>query len=202
MVFPLPSHSPFLPPTTFPYTGRSSLGRTKGFSSHWCPTRPSSLTYAAGAMGQSMYSLWVVVQSLWDLVGWYCCSYGVANPFNPFSNFSNRDPILSSMVGCYICLCICHALAVPLRRQLYQVPVYMHFLGSSILSRFGGCICVSCIPTWGRLWMAVPSVSPSNFVSISIPMNIFVPPFKRNWSIHTLVILLLELHVVCGLYLE
>jgi len=30
-------------------------------------------------------------------------------------------------------LCICQALAKPLRRQLYQVPVSIHFLASSIL---------------------------------------------------------------------
>jgi len=37
-------------------------------------------------------------------------------------------------------LCICHALAKPLRRQLYQAPVSMHFLASAILSEFGGCV--------------------------------------------------------------
>ena len=37
-------------------------------------------------------------------------------------------------------LCICHVLAEPLRRQLYQVPVSMYFLASAILSGFGGCI--------------------------------------------------------------
>jgi len=59
---PLPIHLP-LPPylPTPPYTGGYSLGRTKGFSSHWCPTRPSSATYAAGAMGPSMCTLWMVV---------------------------------------------------------------------------------------------------------------------------------------------
>jgi len=83
------------------HLGGSSLGRTKSFSSHWCPTRSSFATFAAGAMGLSMCTLWMVVWSLEALVGWYC-SYGVASPFssfNPFSNSSNRDPILSSMVG-------------------------------------------------------------------------------------------------------
>jgi hypothetical protein len=42
----------------FPYTGASSLHRTKGLSSHWCLIRPSSATYAAGAMGCSMCTLW------------------------------------------------------------------------------------------------------------------------------------------------
>jgi len=45
---PTPSH---LSTLAFPYTGTSSLHRTKGFSSHWCPIRPSSDIYEAGAMG-------------------------------------------------------------------------------------------------------------------------------------------------------
>jgi hypothetical protein len=39
-----------------------------------------------------------------------------------------------------VCLCICQALAEPLRRQLYQVPVSKHFLASAIVSGFGVCI--------------------------------------------------------------
>ena len=60
-VFP---HSPIhscLPALTFPYTGAFSLHRTKGLSSHWCSTRPSSATYEAGTMGPSMCTLWLVV---------------------------------------------------------------------------------------------------------------------------------------------
>ena len=34
-------------------------------------------------------------------------------------------------------LCICQALAEPLRRQLYQAPVSMYFLASTIVSEFG-----------------------------------------------------------------
>jgi hypothetical protein len=37
-------------------------------------------------------------------------------------------------------LCICQALAEPLRRQLYQTPVSMHFLTSATVSAFGDCI--------------------------------------------------------------
>jgi len=36
-----------------------------------------------------------------------------------------------------ICIYICQALAEPLRRQLYQAPVSMHFLASAIVSGFG-----------------------------------------------------------------
>jgi hypothetical protein len=38
----------------FPYTGSLILHRTDGLSCHWCPTKPSCATYAAGAMGPSM----------------------------------------------------------------------------------------------------------------------------------------------------
>jgi hypothetical protein len=53
---------------TFPYTGVSSLHRTKVsplIDVH--PTRPSSTTYVAGAMGPSMCILWLVVKSLGTL---------------------------------------------------------------------------------------------------------------------------------------
>jgi hypothetical protein len=63
--------SPTYPPThscfaalAFPYTGALSLARTKGLSSHWCPIRPSSATYATGAMSPSLCTLWLVVYSL------------------------------------------------------------------------------------------------------------------------------------------
>ena len=53
---PLPPHHPI-----FPYTGASSLHRNKGLSSHWWQVKPCSATYAAGAMGRSMCTLWLVV---------------------------------------------------------------------------------------------------------------------------------------------
>ena len=58
---PTYSHFPVL---AFLYTGASSLHRTKCLSPHWCLTRPSSATYAAGSMGHSMCTLWLVVWSL------------------------------------------------------------------------------------------------------------------------------------------
>jgi hypothetical protein len=52
------------PVLAFPYTGAWNLLRTKGLSSQWCLTRPSSATYAAGAMDPSMCTLWLVVYFL------------------------------------------------------------------------------------------------------------------------------------------
>jgi hypothetical protein len=37
-------------------------------------------------------------------------------------------------------ICICQSLAEALRRQLYQAPVSIHFLASTIVSGFGVCI--------------------------------------------------------------
>jgi hypothetical protein len=53
---PPPTH-PLPPPRPrSPLHWASSLHRSKGLSSHWCPTSPSSATYTAGAMGPSMYT--------------------------------------------------------------------------------------------------------------------------------------------------
>ena len=49
-------------------------------------------------------------------------------------------------------------------------------------------------------WMAFPSVSATNFVSVFPPMGILIPLLRRI-EVSTLVFLLLELHVVCELYI-
>ena len=64
-----PTHS-CLHTLKFPYTGALSLHRTKGLSSHWCPTRPSCVAYTSGAMDHSMCTLWMVVLSLEALGVW------------------------------------------------------------------------------------------------------------------------------------
>ena len=56
-VFPDPPTHSHLSSLPFPYTGALSLHRTKRHSSHGCPTRPSSATYAAGAMGAADHRL-------------------------------------------------------------------------------------------------------------------------------------------------
>jgi hypothetical protein len=60
-VCPPPTH--LLPPPHhgIPLHWALSLHRTKGLSSHWCPTRPSSAVYASGAVSCSMCTLWLVV---------------------------------------------------------------------------------------------------------------------------------------------
>ena len=98
-----PIHS-CLPVLAFPYTTESN---TLSLCFPWCPTKQSSATYAARAMGPSMFILWLMVQSPGApgcLACLHCCSlHRAANPlssFSPFSSFSTRDPVLSPVVGC------------------------------------------------------------------------------------------------------
>ena len=72
-------------------------------------------------------------------------------------------------------LCICQALAEPLKRQLYQTPVSKHLLASTIVSGFDYCIWVGS----PGLWMAFPLVSAPHFVSVTPPMGILFPLLRR-----------------------
>jgi len=51
------------------------------------------------------------------------------------------SPCSVCCLAVYILICIGSALAEPLRGQLYQAPVSMHFLASAIMSGFGVCRC-------------------------------------------------------------
>ena len=91
-------------------------------------------------------------------------------------------------------LCICEALAEPLRRQLYQAPFSMHFLASTIVSGFGNCI-----------WDESPGGAVSGWPFLQTLLHILSPyllPWvfcshsKKDRSIHTLAFLLLEFHVL------
>lgn len=68
-VFPQPTPQSCLSTLAFPHTGAFNLHRTKSLPSHWYQIKPSSATYAVGAMGPSMCILWLVVWSLGSL-GW------------------------------------------------------------------------------------------------------------------------------------
>ena len=129
-----------LPDLAFPYSGTSTLPRTKGLSSHWCPTRPSSGTYVARVIGPFMCTLWLVFESLGDLGVWLV---DIVLPighkplqFLPLT-LPLGTPCSGQWLNASISLCICPALAKSLRRQLYQAPVSKHFLASTIVSTFG-----------------------------------------------------------------
>ena len=87
-------------------------------------------------------------------------------------------------------LCICKALAEPVRRQLYKSPVSKYLLATKIVSRFDD-LYMGWIPRWGSLWLAFSSVSAPHLASV------FTPEVGT-----TLIFLLLELHVVSELYIE
>ena len=83
-----PIHPHLIPPThshfttlAFPNTGTSSLHRTKGLSSHWYQTRPSSAKYVARAMGPSMctfcwwFSPWELWGACWLILLFYLWGY-------------------------------------------------------------------------------------------------------------------------------
>jgi hypothetical protein len=57
------------------------------------------------------------------------------------------------------------------------------------------------IPRWGSLWMVIPSVSAPKLCLCNSFHGYFVPPSKKDRSIHILVFLLLEFHVFWKLYL-
>jgi len=81
--------------------------------------------------------------SLWKLWSVGIVLMGLQAPSVP-SNLSLTPPMGTPFsvqwFATSIRLCICPALAETLKRQLYQAPVSMHFLASSVLSRFGGCV--------------------------------------------------------------
>jgi hypothetical protein len=124
----------------FPYTGASSLHRTKDLHSNWCQIRPSTTTSVADAMGSiHVYSCWWFSPwKLWgDLVSWYSCSsYGVAIPFRAISLFPTplmKSPCSVLWLAAIICICIGQTLAEPLWGPLYQVPISKHFMASAIV---------------------------------------------------------------------
>jgi hypothetical protein len=96
-------------------------------------------------------------------------------------------------------LCICQAVEKTLRRKLYQALISKHLLASTIVSGFGNWI-------WDGSPGGAVSGWPFFFQSLLHTCfcisshGYFVPPSKKDQSIHTLVLLLLELHVVCELY--
>ena len=90
-VLPQPSTHSCLNILAFTYIGALSLHRTKGLSSHWCPTMPSSATYAAGAKGPSMCTLvGSLVPGSSGVFGWLILLLfvWVTNTFSSFSLFS------------------------------------------------------------------------------------------------------------------
>ena len=109
-------------------------------------------------------------------------------------------PCSAQWLAASICLCTCQVLAEPLRRQLYQAPVSMNFLVSTIVSGL--------VPIYGmnpQVGQSLDSLSFNLCPTLCLHIyssEYFVNPSKKDQSILTMVFLLLELHGVCELYLE
>jgi len=135
-----------------------------------------------------------------SLVRWYCfSSYRFVYSFSffsPFSNYSIWVPVLSQIV-CYEhppLFFLCSGRAS--QETVISGPCKPSLLGI-INVVWVWCLDVGWICRWGSLWMAFSSVSALYFVYFSC--ECFAPPSKKDWNIHALVFLLLELHVVCEL---
>jgi hypothetical protein len=122
-VFPHPTTHSCLPALAFPYTGASSLHRTKGLSSYWCPTRPSFATYAVGSMSLFMCTLewWFSPWEFWGirLIDIVVLLMGLQTPLA--HSVLPLIPLLGSLCSVRwlttsIHICIGQALAETLRR--------------------------------------------------------------------------------------
>jgi hypothetical protein len=174
----------------------SSLHRTKDMSSHWCLTRLSSYTYASGAMCTPLLmalSLGILGESGWLILLFFLWS---CKPLQLLQ--SSLTPLLGTLhsvqwLARNICLCICKALAGPLRIQPYQALFSMHFLTSTIVSRFGNCIRDESPGGKVSGWLFFQSLL--NTLSPSLLSWVFCSLSEKDRSTHTLVFLLIELHV-------
>jgi hypothetical protein len=120
-------------------------------------TKPSSAAYAAGAMCTPflvVQSLKALGEGVW-LVDTVVLPMELQNPSTP--SVLSLTPLLGTphpvqRMAMSICLCICKALAGPLRRRQYQAPFSMHFLASTVVSGFDNCIWdespVGRVPGW------------------------------------------------------
>jgi len=156
-------------------------------------------------MGLFLYSLYLVVKplgALTCLVCWYYCSLGLQTPsvtsvlslIPPLGN-----PFSVQWMAPSIYLCICHTLAEALRRQLYQAPVNTHLLAALIVTGIGDCMWMD-----PHVWQSLGGLfsdSTPHVVSTFPPVSILILPSKKYWSIHILDFFLLELYIVCKLYL-
>jgi hypothetical protein len=107
----------------------------------------ATATYVTGAMGPSMYTLWLVFSAC-ELRGYWLVDIvppmGLQIPSSPSDLSSLTSPLgipcSVQWLAVSIHLCICQALAEPLRGQLYLAPVSKYFLATTMVSGFVDCI--------------------------------------------------------------
>jgi hypothetical protein len=136
-VLPHPFTYSQIPTLAFPYTGASSTLRApsehpqgQGLLFPLMSNRPSSATYVAGAMGPSICTIWLVIQSLgvpgkfWlvDIVEppWGCKPPQLLQSL--LQLFDQGPHNQSNDLAASIHLCVCQVLAVSLRRLHIKLP--------------------------------------------------------------------------------
>ena len=149
-------------------------------------------------MGHSMCILWLVVQSLgapgvWPVVTVALSLCGCKPPqlLQSLLHVLHLGPRSSvQWLAASFLLCICQALAEPLRRQPQQASISKHFpcIHHNVLVWW---LYVGLRPRWDSLWMAFPSVSAPHFVSIFPPVSILLTLLKSTeatklWSSYLL----------------
>jgi hypothetical protein len=95
-------------------------------------------------------------------------------------------------------LCIFQALAEPPRRQVYQAPVRKNFLAFTIVSGFGVSVWDGHTGEAVSWWLFLQSLL--HILSPYFLSWVFCSHFKEVLK-HPYLVFLLELHVVCELYL-
>jgi hypothetical protein len=124
--------------------------------------------------------------SPWELCGVlitsYCFfSYGTANPFRSVGLFSSSftgDPVVSPMDGCKHPLLYLSGTGRDSQETFISGSSQQAFVGICN-SVWVWWLFMGGIPRWGSLWMVIPSVSPSHFVSITPLMVILFPLLRR-----------------------
>ena len=141
------------------------------------------------AMGPSMYTLWLVVQSRGALRIWPVDTVAPLMRLKTSSapSLPSTVPPLGTLcsvqlLASSILLCICQVLAKPLRRQLYQA------ISGSCQQALPGIhnevrvwwLYMGWMPKWGSLWMAFPSDSDPHFVFYNSSREYFVHTSKKH----------------------
>jgi hypothetical protein len=133
-----------------------------------------------------MCFLWKVDWSLGALeilVSSYCCSsYGAADPFSSLDTFSTsfiRDPVLLPMDGCEHPL-----LYLPGTGRTSQETAISGSCQQALVDIHNSVwvwwLFMGWIPRWSSLWMIIPSVSASHFVSVTPSMYILFSLLRRS----------------------
>jgi hypothetical protein len=112
------------------------------------------------------FGWWLISWEFWaiGLVGMVVLSMGLQSPSAPsvlalILPLGIQGSVLWLAVS--ICICLSKMLAEPLTGQIYLAPVCKYFCISNNVGVW--CQWMGWITTWGNLWMAFPSVSPSSF---------------------------------------